>query len=305
MTAGGSQTTIGIVSYCTVGLLEQCLDALTDHPGPVMVYDNASDDGSAEMVRRRFPSVVLHAGARNLGYGAAANRLLADATTPYLLLMNADARALPGSIEALESALDRSPRTAVVGPRIIDEVGHLQRSCRSFPTLGSYFVDQSGLRPVFDRFGLGDRQRRFDHHADRVVPWVLGAVLALRREAVQAVGGFDDGYFLYFEEIDLSRRLGSAGWATRFTADSVFRHVGGASSAGLRAETARIFHRSAARYFSIHAPDQARMFPAVALASLALGWLAALVRRRRNDWAMVRAVVSDRGAWMSPEVVSR
>ncbi len=304
--ADGSKVSVGIVSYRTRELLRACLTELADHPGPVAVVDNASDDGSADMVRQDFPDVALDASDRNLGYGAGANRLMRSATTPYLLLLNADARPSPGAIAALEATLDANPSAAVVGPRLHDAGGRLQRSCRQFPTPASFFVDQAGLRPVVDRLGLGDRHRRFDHRGDRVVPWVLGAVMAMRLDAVRAVGCFDDGYFLYFEEIDLSRRLAEAGWETRFDADATFHHVGGASSGDRSATTARYFYRSGARYFAVHGPDGSRYwYRPLALLAIGAAWIGALVRHRRNDGAFLRAVAADRANWRPSEPEGR
>ena len=301
MTTDGSRVTVGIVNYRTRDRLRECLRALSDHPGPVMVVDNASGDGSVEMVRAEFPDVILDAGADNVGYGAAANRMLAEAATPYLLLLNADARATPGAVAALEAKLDAEPEVAVVGPRLRDERGRLQRSCRRFPTLGSFFIDQSGLRPVVDALGIGDRERGFGHDDDRLVPWVLGAVLALRVDTVSSVGGFDPSYFLYFEEIDLCRRLADHGHRTLFTADAEFDHIGGASSSGRSVVTEQWFHRSGAIWFARHGSALAsRWYRRAAAGALIVNALAVGLRRRRNDWPFVRRVLADRRNW-SPE----
>lgn len=294
----GEPLTVGIVNYRTRDRLRACLAALVDHDGPVLVVDNASEDGSAEMVRAEFPSVTLDVSERNLGFGAAANRILAATTTRYLLLLNADARPTPGGLAALVAKLDQRPDVAIVGPRLHTDEGDLQRSCRQFPSITSFFVDQSGLRPVIDRLGIGDRHRRFDHDHDRVVPWVLGAVMAMRVEAVRGVGGFDDGFFLYFEEIDLSRRLARVGHRTLFTADATFGHVGGASSATRPVFATQAFYRSGARYFAIHGRPWARpLYRPVALVALAGNALATLVRRRRNEFAFLKAIVGDRHTW--------
>lgn len=293
-----ARLTVGIVSYRTRDRLRECLSALADHHGPVLVVDNDSDDGSAAMVRAEFPSVGLDASDRNLGYGAAANRLVASATTPYLLLLNADARATPGALAALVAKLDARPDVAIVGPRLFDEGGALQRSCRRFPTLGSFFIDQSGLRPMLDALRLGDRHRRFAHDGDREVPWVLGAVMAMRVDEVRHIGGFDDGFFLYFEEVDLSRRLAAAGWRTLFTADAEFGHEGGASSATRPVLATQAFYRSGARYFALHGRRPAvALYRPVAVGALACNWLATLVRRRRNELSLLVTIVGDRHTW--------
>ncbi len=299
----GGRLTVGIVSYRTRDRLRDCLAALADHDGPVIVVDNASDDGSADMVRAEFPAVTLDASDTNLGYGAAANRMLAAATTPYLLLLNADARPTQGALTAMAAKLDERPDVAIAGPRIHHDGGGLQRSCRQFPTIGSFFVDQSGLRPLVDALRLGDRHRRFPHDADREVPWVLGAVLAMRIDAVQGVGGFDDLFFLYFEETDLSRRLLDAGHRTLFTADATFTHVGGASSAAAPVVTTKIFYQSGARYFGRHGSRLSRLaYRPVAVVAAAANTLAVLVRRRRNDLPLLKAVVADRHTWRTEPV---
>lgn len=242
-TAVVSDSSIGvaIISYNTAQLLRRCLaTVVADTRGPVVVIDNQSSDGSAELVRREFPGIQLRA-EDNRGYGAAANRAIAELQTRYVLLLNADTELTPGAVNALAAYLDDHAAAAMAGPRLVTIAGTFDPSAHRFPTPLALLLQESGVRRLF----------RLEHRNEwrtRSVDWILGAALAIRREAFEAVGGFDEGYFLYQEEVDLCHRLRAAGWQIHYAPVATVLHVGGASTSQRAAETFGQFVRSTRRF---------------------------------------------------------
>ncbi|HSF42578.1 MAG TPA: glycosyltransferase family 2 protein [Thermoanaerobaculia bacterium] len=245
---------VAVVSYNTRDDLRACLESVrADAPGPVVVADNGSRDGSATLVRSEFPEALLLVDESNPGFGAAANRAIAACASPYVLLLNADTRVTPGALRALAAYLDAHPRAAVAGPRLVNPDGTLQASC--FPFIGTLHLMLektpvarwlSRVPPLRDRWLLSHSP----HDRPRVVPWVLGAALAIRREAFEVIGGFDASFFMYSEEIDLCWRFQKAGWEVHFAPGATVVHVGGASTGQRRPEMAvrqvassRLFYR--------------------------------------------------------------
>lgn len=216
---------------------------MAEAPSEVVVVDNASSDCSAAMVEAQYPHVVLQVNKTNVGYGAAANQAIARCTAKYVLLLNPDTLLRPGTLAALNRYLDQNPRAAIVGPRLVEADGTLQASCYPFPTPLNTFLENSNIA-VF----LGRRIRRYvpalgnfylrtwAHDQPRIVPWIKGAVLAIRRTAFDAVGGFDESYFMYLEDADLCYRLHAAGWEVHFTPETTVVHVGGASTRQYRGQ---------------------------------------------------------------------
>jgi N-acetylglucosaminyl-diphospho-decaprenol L-rhamnosyltransferase len=222
-----------IINHNTRDQLRACLATIAPcEARRVVVVDNASTDDSAAMVREAFPWVDVCANQANPGYGAAANQGLAACEAPYVLLLNSDTRLQPETLKALEQYLDANPRAAIVGPRLLNPDGTLQPSCYPFPTPLHVFLQESGLGHWLAAlpFLRGRYLRAWPHARSRVVPWVLGAALGLRREALRAVRGFDPSFFMYAEEVDLAYRLSKAGWQTHFTPSTSIIHIGGAST---------------------------------------------------------------------------
>jgi len=285
-----------IVSYNTAPLLRRCLESVVaDTRGPVLVVDNQSGDGSAELVRREFPEVRLRAEENNRGYGAAANLAVDELETRYVLLLNADTQLTRGSVQALSAYLDGNPRAAMAGPRLVGVDGAYQPSAHRFPTPLSLLFQESGAQRLL---GLARR----DEWRARPVDWILGAALAIRRDAFMVVGGFDERYFLYQEEVDLCHRLLSAGWEVHYAPVATVVHVGGASTSQRAAETFAHFVRSTQRFARIRL---SRQKAAGVRAVLAAVLLARLVRDAaqlsfarapdRREWLRHRAQVWRRG----------
>jgi GT2 family glycosyltransferase len=238
-----SQPSVGvaIVSYNTAPLLRRCLDSVVaDTSGPVLVVDNHSTDTSVELVRSEFPSVRVCA-EENRGYGAAANLAVAELGTRYVLLLNADTELTPGTMEALAAYLDDHPAVAIAGPRIVTATGRYESSVHRFPTPIALFLEESGIRRLL---GFDRRNEWRARSAD----WILGAALAIRRQAFEAVGGFDEAYFLYHEEVDLCHRLREAGWEIHYAPVATVRHVGGASTSQQAVDAYGQYIRSTQRF---------------------------------------------------------
>jgi GT2 family glycosyltransferase len=246
---------IVIVNYNTREFLRRCLASISESDGvEIIVIDNDSSDGSAEMVRSRFPQVTLHAKKVNVGYGAAANEAIAECDADYILLLNSDTVLQADTAQALQRYMDQYPHAAIVGPRLSNLDGTLQPSCYPNPTPFNLFLEESLLgRLVAYIPGLRAQYlRTWRHDQKRVVPWVLGAALAIRRNAFLAVGGFDPEFFMYFEEIDLCYRLRAQGWQIHFAPATTIVHAGGASTSQQYAKMQYRFFRSTQLFYRRH-----------------------------------------------------
>lgn len=260
MTAGASSrpeplVSAIVVSHNTRDDLLRCLAALTARATvltEVVVVDNASADGSAEAVSRAFPSVrVLEPGA-NLGFSRANNLGWRGSRAPHVLFLNSDAEVEPGALEAMLSALGARPEVAIVGPRTRYPDGRVQVSTGARPTPASEWRQRRLVRGVRDRrpWALRDAEER--HSREHEPEWVSASCLLARRTALDAVGGFDEAYFLYFEDVDLCLRVRRAGGRVLFTPRAeVVHHLG--RSMAQAGERARIeYHRSHLRFYRAH-----------------------------------------------------
>lgn len=227
---------IVIVSFNTREVLKNCLSTLLNESGDftleVFVVDNASHDGSAEIVARDFPQVRLLSARRNLGFAAANNLAFRAATGDYVILLNSDAFLCEGSLARAVHHMEREPNTALGGGRLIGEDGSWQPSARQFPGLLNDFLSLSGLAHRFrkSRFcGRADRTWA-DPMTDAAVDWVPGAFAIIRTSVLKELSGFDESFFLYYEEVDLCRRIKASGYDVRYWSDVVVVHLGGESS---------------------------------------------------------------------------
>ena len=246
---------VAIVNYNTRGLLHTCLESLiAELPGRIIVVDNASSDGSAAMVQAEFPTVSLIANAHNPGYGTAVNQAINCSSATHILLLNSDTIVHAGALAMLRTHLERHPTAGVVGPRLLNLDGSLQPSCFHFQAPPYILLDQSNLGRLM-RFVPFISERylpAWRHDRPRVVPWVLGAAMAIRRTAFDAVGGFDEAFFMYSEEVDFCYRLRAAGWETHFTPTATIAHVGGASTVQQRVEMAVHVFKSTRAFYKRH-----------------------------------------------------
>lgn len=198
----------------------------------VIVVDNASQDGSARFVRDKHPEVRLVCSPLNLGFAAANNVGARHARGRYLLLLNPDARPERGAIAAGILQMDLHPRVGIASGRLRNEAGEDQPAARMFPSLLNELFVLSGLAHRFPRsrlFGRADRSWA-DPERAATVDWVPGAFAFIRAGAFAAVGGFDERFFLYYEEVDLCRRFRRRGLATAYWPELAALHVGGVSA---------------------------------------------------------------------------
>lgn len=246
---------IAIVNYNTREELRACLDSIRgEQPAQVIVADNASTDGSASMVRATFPAVLLLENNTNPGFCAAANQAIHAGKSDYVLLLNSDTRLRPGVLDGLAAYLDQHSHVAIAGPRLDNPDGTLQSSTFPFPIPLDIFLDASHLSGLARLFPtIRERYlRTWSHARVRSVPWVSGAALAIRREAFDQVGGFDESYFMYYEEVDLCFRLIEHGWQIHFVPDYRIVHRGGASTQQRWAEMTIQLYRSLALFYRQH-----------------------------------------------------
>ena len=230
--------TIAIVSWNTRALLERCLESLAPEVergrAEVWVVDNASTDGSPELVRERFGWVRLVASDQNLGFGTAINLVAGQTSSEWIATANADVALRPGALDVLLDTGARDPGAGAVAPRLVLPTGETQHSVFAFPTIVYSFLLAVGAFR-FSRT-IGDR-RAFPNHWNteraRRVPWAIAAFLLVRRTAWDEVGGFDERQWMYAEDLDLGWRLHRAGWATRYEPRAVVDHESAASTTQL------------------------------------------------------------------------
>jgi len=250
-----SRLAVAVISYNTRELLRACLAAArADGAAELVVVDNGSSDGSAAMVRERFPDATLVDDVGNVGYGAAANVAVARCAAEHVLVLNADTAVHAGALETLRRYLDAHPRVGMAGPLLLNPDGSPQPSAFPFPGTLGWLVENDPVAPLAGLLPpLRRRLLRFaPPAAPAAVPWVLGAALAIRRTAFDAVGGFDPAFFMYFEEVDLARRLATAGWETHLVPTARVTHVGGASTSQVRVGMLVQHFRSTNRFYRRH-----------------------------------------------------
>jgi N-acetylglucosaminyl-diphospho-decaprenol L-rhamnosyltransferase len=273
-----------VVNYESGPALVRCVEGLrSEGVAEVVVVDNGSADGSLDQLRRRhLPDVEVVVPGRNLGYGSAANRGVAATSAPSVLVCNPDLEVRPGAIAALASALAADPHDALVGPLIRNEDGTRYPSARRFPSL----TDAAGhaLLGIFapdNRFTRSYQQAYLDG-ADRgpeAVDWVSGACFLVRRSAFEEVGGFDEAYFMYAEEVDLCWRLGRAGWGVTYLPTAEVTHLQGVSTDRHPFRMIIEHHRSLLRFAARSSPGWRRaLLPLVAIGIGTRAALACLAR---------------------------
>jgi GT2 family glycosyltransferase len=301
--AGGPRVSIVIVSWNTRELLRACLrstrEAAADLAGgvEVVVIDNASHDGSADMVRDQFPEVDLVRNASNVGFAAATNQGIRQTRGRDVLLLNPDTEGKAGFLSVLVSFLDAHPDAGAVGPRVWGSQGEHQVSCYPLPTLGRelwrlFHLDRLWPRGTYP-------PSLFEAQTPQPVESLLGACLLVRGEALEEAGLLDERFFIYTEEIDLCRRLQDRGWRLYWIPGSEIVHHGGASTTQVGRPMFLELYRSKVQYFRKHfgrrgaigykAVLMAAALPRVGLASVAM----ALRPAERVKW---RALLTDYSA---------
>ena len=222
------QVTVAVVSWNTRELLAECLESLNDDAASglaaVWVVDNASSDGSAVMVRERFPWVSLIASQDNLGFGPAVNLVASQTTSPWIAPANADIRVAPGALDRLLAAGAADLSAGVIAPRLVLPDGQIQRSAYPFPTLGVSIMALASVARFSPRLGRRLVLDGSEPEAGASLPWAVGAFLLVRRSAWDEIGGFDSALWMYAEDMDLGWRMRGAGWVTRYEPRATIHH---------------------------------------------------------------------------------
>ena len=245
-----------VVNYNAGDYLRRCLASLEASAGEVrfevVVVDNASSDGSARHVGDHA-SARLVANPDNRGFARAANQGIAGTSAPFVLLLNPDAEIVGGTLEALVKVADDRPRAGAIGASVRNPDGTLQPSARKVPGLAES-LGHAFLGPFLpnNRFTRAYTIADWDRRSEREVEWVSGSAMLLRREALDDVGAFDEGYFMYVEDVDLCTRLRRGGWSVLFSPELEVVHQIGISTKGQSRRMAHEHSSSIYRYFVKH-----------------------------------------------------
>ena len=228
-----------IVSWNARAYLQECLSSIATNvaePIEVIVVDNASSDGSPEMVQENFPWVTLVQTGANLGFSKANNIGIARCKGKYIGLINSDVHVLPGCLEHLADFLEINPDVGMVGPRVLWGDRTLQSSCRRFPTIWNNVCEVLGLHRLFPKssFLAGEHMFFFSYDRPAEVEVLVGCFILARQKAVTEFGGLDERFFMYGEDIDWSQRCRAAGWKVMFSPGAEAVHYAGGSSANNR-----------------------------------------------------------------------
>jgi N-acetylglucosaminyl-diphospho-decaprenol L-rhamnosyltransferase len=251
-----------LVNYNAGDELRRALQSIADEmhgqAWEAVVVDNASIDGSPSVVAEFAPLASLVANTDNIGFARAVNQGLAVTTAARVLIMNPDCRLVAGAIAALGAELDQHEFCAIAGPRILNPDGSVQGSARGDPDMLTGLFGRTGvLGRLMPWAGVARRNVVSDAairsgYPSVVVDWLSGACILARRDALARVNGFDERYFLYWEDADLCRRLRAAGYHVRYVPGATAIHRVGHSSRTVRAAAIRAFHTSAYLYYTTH-----------------------------------------------------
>jgi N-acetylglucosaminyl-diphospho-decaprenol L-rhamnosyltransferase len=270
-----------IVTFHNEREIEGCVKSVLAQPEArqVIVVDNASQDGTPALLARLAaaePRLELLLGTENLGFGRAANLGLVRASGSRLLLLNPDAELLPGALAALEKGFAEHPEAGVLGLKVYDWDGRsVQLSCRAFPGHSTALFHRYSLLTRLwpkNRFSARYLATDFDHGQVASFDWVSGCAMALRREALERTGGFDERFFMFSEDVDLCKRARAEGFEVLYLPSAAVRHRIGGSSAAAPELVVRERHRSMWLYYKKHLRGGA-MLDAVTFAGIGARYL--------------------------------
>ncbi|GIL15174.1 MAG: glycosyl transferase [Chloroflexota bacterium] len=222
----------------------------------IIVVDNASRDGTVAMLRAEFPQMRVIANAENVGFTRGNNQALRIAQGRYLFFINPDTEIQRGATRALLAFMDaaENARVGIVGPQLYYADGSLQSSRRRFPKFSTALLESTKLEQWFpnNRLIADYRLQNTDNARTQEVDWVVGAALLARRAVYEQIGGFDERFFMYSEELDWCKRAKENGWRVVYVPNARVLHHEAQSSAQVRAQRDIYFHSSKARYFKKH-----------------------------------------------------
>lgn len=289
------KVSIIILSYNTRALLLECLQSIRETCGTVshevIVLDNASQDDSVSFVVREFPEVKIIENSENVGFSRGNNQAAEMAQGDYLLLLNSDAALREGALQAMVALMEDNPKAGALGGRLVNPDGTFQASHTRFPTLAREFLMLSGL----GRFFFG--QWYPSHNAEiekgvQSVDYVEGACLLVRRDIYRALGGLDEGIFMYAEEVDLCYRLKQHGWQVWYQPAAEVLHHGGASSSRKTRREGDLY-RSRVYFFRKHYGGlQATCLKGMLFLITSVKWAIHTIVRRLSGGKKGRQVIS-------------
>lgn len=224
-----------IVNYKVGELVHQSIQSIQKHvktPFEIIVFDNASEDGSFESLYGKYQHTRVIESNQNLGFGVGNNEAYKYASGKYIFLLNPDTLLIDDSVDRMVSYLDIHPKVGLVSPKLLYEDLTLQRSIRNFYSFYGSLMDNRFMNPVIARFPRITKMipGLVNHYETQEVDWAKGAALLIRKEVIEEIGLFDEDYFIYGEEMDLCFRIGKAGWKKVFLHDSSIVHLEGKST---------------------------------------------------------------------------
>ena len=247
-----------IVNWNVKEDLIKCLTSLHKNPPSyvfeVIVIDNASTDGSVEAVRNKFPDVVVIAKSQNLGFAAGNNQGIERSQGEYILLLNPDTIVHPHSLDILVEFMDKNKDVGICGPQLLNQDGTIQPSARGFPTFRGALYRHTIFRylRLFRYEYKKWLMKSFDHKTKMDVDQVMGAALMIRQSIIRDIGPMDEGFFMYYEEVDLCYRMKQAGWRIVFTPEAKITHLGGKSSGQIPVRKRIMAMTSLLKFFRKH-----------------------------------------------------
>jgi GT2 family glycosyltransferase len=245
-----------IVNWNTRSLLSECLKSIWRFPPScgfeIIVVDNASADGSSDMVRDAFPNCILIASKTNLGYAKANNLGIEKAQGEFILTLNPDTELIDDSLDRCIAFMDDNIRAGAVAARLLNPDGSVQKSVRNFPTLSNILFEIIGLARLFPKSRLFGNYRCewLDYAKTQQVEQPMGTFLLFRKAALDQIGRFDEAFPIFFNEVDLLRRMKDSGFEIWLCADTAIEHLGGASTRQVRKNMIWESHKSLMRYLN-------------------------------------------------------
>ncbi len=237
-------------------MISDCLASIyanpPEHEMEVIVVDNVSVDGAVNMIRAEFPQVKLIQNSERHGFGHNQNVAIKAAQGEYVFVYNDDTLVHGKALQKLCDFLDQNPSVGVVGPRLLNPDGSLQKSCYKFPSPMRCISENLLLTAAFPQSTAFGDYRAWQHDAVREVDFVIGAAMLVRREVINQVGDFDDLFFMYSEETDWQMRIKKAGWKIMFNPDAQITHIGGQSSEDAPDKQFSEFQSSSAKLIRKH-----------------------------------------------------
>ena len=275
MSEQNPELSVIVIAYNGREYLSDCLHTLLEDlegiNGEVIVIDNASTDGSRELIREHFASVRLIELERNLGFTKAVNWGIAAADSPVLLILNQDTRIRKGALSALLRRLRRDDKIGVIGPKFVGFDGNTQLSARAFPTFRHVWYDALFLSKMLpqDREFASWRMGWFDHESELEVDQPMGAAIMVRREVINEVGLLDESFPMFFSDVDWCHRMVRAGYRNLYFPEAVIVHAVGGSTSRHPIRWRFESHVSMYRYLAKYSRWYSR--PLLWLTGLALG----------------------------------